>query len=129
VFKAEEHARGLLLDAETRARSITEDAEHQLREEVMRLESQRTQLADDAVTIAQHIEGERSRLRSALVEMLAWVDEQIQPAASVLAQHEEGSGGEAEQSEASSSDDEHASEARMPDMQRAPATQPAGGGR
>jgi len=84
LAKAEESARSVMSEAEARARSITEDTERQLREEVGRLETQRTQLAEDVETIARHLEGERNRLRSALVEMLTWVDKQVQPGSSIL---------------------------------------------
>jgi len=86
VTEAEAHAHNLLREAEERARSLTEDTERRLREEIARLESIRTQLAGDVETIARHMENERNRLRSALGEMLAWVDEHVQPAASLLAQ-------------------------------------------
>jgi len=86
VAEAEGHARNLLREAEEQARSLTEDTERRLREEIARLESIRTQLAGDVETIARHMENERNRLRGALGEMLAWVDEHVQPAATLLAQ-------------------------------------------
>jgi len=86
VLEAEGHARNLLREAEERARSLTEDTERRLREDIARLESIRTQLAGDVETVARHMENERNRLRAALGEMLAWVDEHVQPAASLLAQ-------------------------------------------
>ena len=86
VAEAEGHARTLLRDAEERARSLTEDTERRLREEIARLEAIRAQLAGDVETIARHMENERNRLRGALGEMLAWVDEHVQPAATLLAQ-------------------------------------------
>jgi DivIVA domain-containing protein len=86
VHEAEGHARNLLREAEERARSLTEDTERRLREDIARLESIRTQLAGDVETVARHMENERNRLRAALGEMLAWVDENVQPAASLLAQ-------------------------------------------
>ena len=46
----------------------------------------RTQLAGDVETIARHLDTERNRLRTALGDMLSWVDEHVQPAASLLAQ-------------------------------------------
>jgi len=83
---AEARARTMVVDAETRARSLTEEAERHLREDISRLESIRTQLAGDVETIARHLDTERNRLRSALGDMLSWVDENVQPAASLLAQ-------------------------------------------
>jgi len=86
VHEAEGHARNLLREAEERARALTEDTERRLREDIARLESIRTQLAGDVETVARHMENERNRLRGALAEMLAWVDENVQPAATLLAQ-------------------------------------------
>jgi DivIVA domain-containing protein len=83
---AEARARTMVADAEVRARSLTEEAERHLREDISRLESIRTQLAGDVETIARHLDTERNRLRSALGDMLSWVDEHVQPAASLLAQ-------------------------------------------
>jgi vacuolar-type H+-ATPase subunit H len=84
--EAEARARTLVADAETRARTLTEETERHLREDVARLESVRTQLAGDVETIARHLDNERNRLRAALGDMLTWVDEHVQPAASLLAQ-------------------------------------------
>jgi DivIVA domain-containing protein len=86
VADAEERARRVLGEAEHRAKSVTEDTERHLREEITRLESIRTQLAGDVETISRHLENERNRLRGALSDMLSWVDEHVQPAASLLAQ-------------------------------------------
>jgi cell division initiation protein len=83
---AEARARTVLSDAEARARVLTEETERHLREDVARLESVRTQLAGDVETIARHLDTERNRLRTALGDMLTWVDEHVQPAASLLAQ-------------------------------------------
>jgi len=83
---AETRARTMLADAEGRARALTEETERHLREDIARLESIRTQLAGDVETIARHLDTERNRLRAALGDMLTWVDEHVQPAASLLAQ-------------------------------------------
>jgi DivIVA domain-containing protein len=86
LAEAEARAQATLSDAETRARTLTEETERHLREDISRLESIRTQLAGDVETIARHLDTERNRLRSALGDMLTWVDEHVQPAASLLAQ-------------------------------------------
>jgi DivIVA domain-containing protein len=86
VAEAENRARVLIGEAEKRAKSVTEDTERNLREEVGRLESLRTQLAGEVETVARHLDNERDRLRGALNEMLAWVEEHVQPAATLLAQ-------------------------------------------
>ncbi len=86
LAEAEARAQAMLSDAETRARALTEETERHLREDISRLESIRTQLAGDVETIARHLDTERNRLRAALGDMLTWVDEHVQPAASILAQ-------------------------------------------
>jgi DivIVA domain-containing protein len=86
VAEAEARAKALLTEAENRARAVTEETERHLRDDISRLETMRTQLAGDVETIARHLETERNRLRSALGDMLTWVDEHVQPAASLLAQ-------------------------------------------
>jgi DivIVA domain-containing protein len=86
LAEAEARAHTILAEAEGRARALTEETERHLRDDVSRLESIRTQLAGDVETIARHLETERNRLRSALGDMLTWVDEHVQPAASLLAQ-------------------------------------------
>ncbi len=85
VSRAEERARATVSEAEERARSMTTEAEQNLREEVGRLESMRGQLATDVETMARHLEAERNRLRTALGEVLKWVDENVQPANSLMA--------------------------------------------
>lgn len=85
VSRAEEQARAIVHQAEERARQLSADAEHRLREEVARLESTRSQLAGDVESLARHLESERGRLRTSLSEMLKWLDEKVQPTASLMA--------------------------------------------
>ena len=49
-----------------------------------RLETTRTELATDVESMARHLESERNRLRGALSEILKWVDENVQPANSLM---------------------------------------------
>ena len=49
-----------------------------------RLEATRTELATDVESMARHLESERNRLRGALSEILKWVDENVQPANSLM---------------------------------------------
>jgi len=49
-----------------------------------RLEATRTELATDVETMARHLDSERNRLRGALTEILKWVDENVQPANSLM---------------------------------------------
>jgi DivIVA domain-containing protein len=85
VGQAEERARATLAQAEERARQMSVEAEHRLREEVTRLEGMRGQLATDVENMARHLEAERNRLRGSLAEILKWVDDNIQPANSLMA--------------------------------------------
>ena len=91
--QAEERARATMTQAEERARQISTDAEQRLREEVTRLEGMRGQLATDVENMARHLESERNRLRTTLNEVLKWVEENVQPANSLMALRP--SGGEA----------------------------------
>jgi DivIVA domain-containing protein len=84
VANAENSARAALASAEKAVASLQAESHNQLREEVTRLESTRTQLATDVENMARHLESERNRLRSALAEILNWVDENVQPANSLM---------------------------------------------
>jgi cell division initiation protein len=84
VADARQRATEILTEAEANARRTSEEAQRQLREDVARLEQVRGQLSADVETMARHLEGERARLRAALGELTAWVDEKLQPAAALL---------------------------------------------
>ena len=60
------------------------ESNKKLRDEVARLESTRTELATDVESMARHLESERNRLRGALSDILKWVDENVQPANSLM---------------------------------------------
>ncbi len=60
------------------------ESNKKLRDEVTRLESTRTELATDVESMARHLESERNRLRGALSDILKWVDENVQPANSLM---------------------------------------------
>jgi DivIVA domain-containing protein len=90
---SEAQAARVLAEADAKARQITESAQSQasraaaeseqrLREEIARLEDSRGRLTREVETMNRHLEGERSRLRSALSEILRWVDENVQPGSS-----------------------------------------------
>jgi DivIVA domain-containing protein len=81
LSKAEDQARSVLSDAEMRARSAGADTERKLREEVGRLEVRRSQLKEEIETAGRHLDAERGRLRSALAEMMLWVDKNLHPMA------------------------------------------------
>lgn len=85
VTEARERATAIVAEAEEHVRRTSEEGQRQLREDVSRLESVRNQLSADVEAIARHLEGERNRLRSTLGELATWVEEKLQPAASLLA--------------------------------------------
>jgi len=84
VAQAEETARAAIAAAEATAAQLQAETHHKLREEVTRLEGTRTELAADVESMARHLESERNRLRGALSEILKWVDENVQPANSLM---------------------------------------------
>ena len=84
VAQAEEQARAAIAAAEATAAQLQAETHQKLREEVTRLESSRTELAADVESMARHLESERNRLRAALSEILKWVDENVQPANSLM---------------------------------------------
>jgi hypothetical protein len=84
VAQAEETARASVAAAEATAAQLQAETHQKLRDEVARLESTRTELATDVESMARHLESERNRLRGALSEILKWVDENVQPANSLM---------------------------------------------
>ena len=84
ISQAEETARGSIAAAEATAAQMQAESNKKLREEVIRLESTRTELATDVESMARHLESERNRLRGALSDILKWVDENVQPANSLM---------------------------------------------
>jgi DivIVA domain-containing protein len=84
INQAEETARGSIAAAEATAAQMQAESNKKLREEVARLESTRTELATDVESMARHLESERNRLRGALSDILKWVDENVQPANSLM---------------------------------------------
>jgi cell division initiation protein len=84
VAQAEEKARASIAVAEATAAQLQAETHQKLRDEVARLEATRTELATDVESMARHLESERNRLRGALSEILKWVDENVQPANSLM---------------------------------------------
>jgi cell division initiation protein len=82
LVKAQTEARTMVVEAEERARRTTEEAERDLREELVRLESARQQLHKDIILLERHVEEERSRMRAALANAAAWVDQNLSAMAS-----------------------------------------------
>jgi len=99
VSQAEERARSLVTRAEEDARQLLTDSQKRLREEVTRLEGMRAQLATDVENMARHLESERTRLRTMLSEVLKWIEENVQPAQSLMALRPEAADGRAQDSE------------------------------
>jgi cell division initiation protein len=92
VSAADERARATMAQAEGEARQLVTDSQQRLRDEVARLEGMRGQLATDVENMARHLEAERNRLRTMLSEVLKWVDENVQPAESLMALRPRGNG-------------------------------------
>src|SRR3984885_10730487 len=84
IAQAEETARAAIAAAEATSAQLQAETHQKLREEVTRLEATRTELATDVESMARHLESERNRLRGALSEILKWVDENVQPANSLM---------------------------------------------
>jgi DivIVA domain-containing protein len=84
ISQAEETARSSIAAAEATAAQMQAESNKKLRDEVTRLESTRTELATDVESMARHLESERNRLRGALSDILKWVDENVQPANSLM---------------------------------------------
>ena len=82
IAEANAKARLVTEEAQTQATRLAAESEQKLREEIGRLEASRARLSHDVETMTRHIEGERSRLREALSEILRWVDENVQPGTS-----------------------------------------------
>ncbi|MGP0031381.1 MAG: DivIVA domain-containing protein [Acidimicrobiales bacterium] len=82
--ESEAEAAAIVAGAEEKARQLHAEGERQLREDVERLEASRAKLAADVESMARHLESERNRLRTALSEILKWVDENVQPANSLM---------------------------------------------
>jgi DivIVA domain-containing protein len=91
---ADSHAHTVLADAEMKAGQIAAESERRLREEISRLEGIRGQLSGDVESMARHLESERNRLRSALAEVIKWVDENVQPASTLAGRPGGGAGGQ-----------------------------------
>ncbi len=88
---AEAQAAKLLADADAKSRMLTEQAqahasqianesEQRLREEIHRLEESRNRLSHEVESMSRHLEAERNRLRTALGDILRWVDQNVHPA-------------------------------------------------
>jgi DivIVA domain-containing protein len=84
VAQAEERAAAAVAAAEATAAQLQAESHKSLREEVTRLESTRTELAADVESMARHLESERNRLTAALADILKWVEENVQPANSLM---------------------------------------------
>ena len=71
-------AQRVIAEAEAQARKLQAESEQRLREEIARLESNRSHLSHEVEAMARQLDTERERLRTALAEMLTWVDGNLQ---------------------------------------------------
>jgi cell division initiation protein len=78
---AEAQAAHIVADAQAQASRIQTESEQRLRDEITRLEASRHTLTGEVESMSRQLEAERERLRSALTEMLGWVDGALRPAA------------------------------------------------
>jgi DivIVA domain-containing protein len=81
VADADAKARLMTEQAQTQATQIAAESEQRLREEINRLESARGKLSNEVETMSRHLESERHRLRTALGDILKWVDDNVHPTA------------------------------------------------
>jgi len=79
VAEAEAKAREVTESAQSRASVIAAESEQRLREEIARLEESRIRLTGQVESMSNHLESERNRLRTALGDILRWVDQNVQP--------------------------------------------------
>jgi DivIVA domain-containing protein len=79
IAEADAKARLLTEQATAKATQMAAESEHRLREEISRLEETRGRLSHEIETMSRHLEGERNRLRTALGDILRWVDQNVQP--------------------------------------------------
>jgi DivIVA domain-containing protein len=92
ISDANAKARLLTDQATVQASQIAAESDQRLREEVARLEDSRGKLTREVDIMSRHLESERNRLRTALSDILRWVDQNVQPTAPAL---ENASGSEA----------------------------------
>ena len=83
VAEADAKARQMTEQAQSQASLLAAESEQRLREEITRLEDSRGRLTREVEAMNRHLEGERSRLRTALSEILRWVDENVQPGSGI----------------------------------------------
>jgi cell division initiation protein len=79
ITDAESAARKMTEQAQSQASQIASESEHRLRDEIGRLEESRSKLNYDIETMSRHLDGERTRLRAALGDILSWIDENVKP--------------------------------------------------
>ncbi len=79
LAEADAKARLLTDQAQSQASQIQAESEQRLREEIARLEGSRGELSHQIESMSRHLESERQRLRSALADLLEWVDENVHP--------------------------------------------------
>jgi DivIVA domain-containing protein len=85
IAEADTKARQMTEQAQTKASQIAAESEQRLRDEINRLEESRTTLTHEVESMSRHLESERNRLRTALGDILRWVDENVQPVTTQVA--------------------------------------------
>jgi cell division initiation protein len=85
IAEADAKARQMTEQAQTKASQMAAESEQRLRDEINRLEESRAKLTHEVESMSRHLESERNRLRTALGDILRWVDENVQPVTTQVA--------------------------------------------
>ncbi len=83
--ESEQEAARVVEEARAKAAAMQAEAEGRYRSDLSRLEGLKTKLASDVEAMARQLEGERTRLRTSLGEMIQWIEDNVQPGAAILA--------------------------------------------
>jgi DivIVA domain-containing protein len=88
-LESEQEAARMTSEAEAKARKLEAEAQQRYQADLSRLEGLKSKLSSDVESMARQLEGERTRLRSSLTEMIAWIEDNVQPGAAIMALRQE----------------------------------------
>ena len=83
--ESEAEAARVVSEANAEATRLKADADRRYREDLSKLEGLKSKLSGDVESMARQLEAERTRLRTALSEMIQWIEDNVQPGAAILA--------------------------------------------
>ena len=92
-LESEREATKIVSDAESKARDLEIDAKRKYDTDLSRLEGLKSKLTGDVESMARQLEGERTRLRTSLSEMITWIEDNVQPGAAIMALRQGDQGG------------------------------------